>query len=280
MKTKILFPAIILMSALLPVGAQAQVIAYEGFTQGTGNPALAGYFGSSSVGLSGSWAQVGGGQAMTIVDGVGTHWGNIQPNWPTAEHTAWNQSQYSIPMTSTIDFSGDGTYYLSYILQTDQADNGSEVGFIDSANTSELVAGYSGAANKGITAFYASVGGSVQQNGNGTYLAGGWTGAMRQYQAVAEFTKSSGDLQVILNYYLGSYATAGGVATTTRTVDLGAVSDTFNALTLKADGWEDIDEITVGNTLADVITPVPEPSIAALGGLGLLLLLKRKSFVR
>jgi hypothetical protein len=278
-------PIAIILGTLLPVGAQASTIAYEDFTQGTGNPALAGYFGSSSVGLSGTWtADPGNGQGMTITDGSGansyTSWGTVQPNWPTAEHTAWWQSQYSIPMTSTLSFSGNATYYLSYILQTDQADNGSEVGFINTAGTQELVAGdgYSGASNKGITAFYANAYGSVQQNGNGTYLNGNWGGQMLQYQAVAEFNQVAGDLSVTLSYYLGSYATAGGVATTTRTMDLGAVSDTFNALTLKADGWEDIDQITVGNTLADV-TPVPEPSAVALGGLGVLVLfaLKRKS---
>jgi hypothetical protein len=279
-------PVVIILSALLPVGVQAQLIAYEGFIQGTGNPALAGYSGTSSVGLSGTWmADPGNGQGMTITDGSGansyTSWGTIQPNWPTAEHTAWSQSQYSIPMTSTLSFSGNATYYLSYILQTDQADQGSEVGFINSAGTEELVAGdgYSGASNKGITAFYANAYGSVQQNGNGTYLAGNWSGQMLQYQAVAEFNQMGGDLSVTLNYYLGSYAAAGGVATTTRTMDLGTVSDTFNALTLKSDGWNDIDEIYVGGTLANVITPVPEPSVAALGGLAILALfaLKRKS---
>jgi len=269
------------MSALLPVGAQAQLIAYEGFTQGTGNPPLAGYSGPSEIGLSGTWTQLGGGQAMTIVDGSGGQWGTIQPNWPAAEHTAWNQSQYTIPMTSTINFNTDGTYYMSYIIQSDQADNGSEVGLINSADTEELMAGdgYSGSANKGITAFYASVGGSVQQNGNGTFLAGNWSGQMRQYQAVAEFNRSGGDLSVTLSYYLGSY-NLNPVAVTTRTVDLGLVSDTFNTLTLASDGWVDMDEIYVGDTLADVVTPVPEPSIAALGSLGILLMLKRKSFVR
>jgi hypothetical protein len=245
-------PVVIILSALLPVGVQAQLIAYEGFIQGTGNPALAGYSGTSSVGLSGTWmADPGNGQGMTITDGSGansyTSWGTIQPNWPTA----------------------------------DQADQGSEVGFINSAGTEELVAGdgYSGASNKGITAFYANAYGSVQQNGNGTYLAGNWSGQMLQYQAVAEFNQVGGDLSVTLNYYLGSYAAAGGVATTTRTMDLGTVSDTFNALTLKSDGWNDIDEIYVGDTLANVITPVPEPSVAALGGLAILALfaLKRKS---
>jgi len=267
-------PVAIIIGALLPLGAQAQLIAQEGFTQGTGNPALAGYSGASSVGLSGSWTQLGG-QGMTIVDGVGSHWGTIQPNWPAAEHTAWWLSQYTAPMTGTINFTTDGSYYLSYMVQSDQSNNGSQVGFVNTAGTEELMAGlgYAGASNKGVTAYYGSVGGSIQQNANGTDVTG-WSG-MTQYQVVVDFTRTSGDLSVTLDYYLGNYA---GPLESTRTVDLGQVSDTFNTLSLKADGWVDVDEIYVGNTLADVTSPVPEPSIAALGGFGILALiaLKRK----
>jgi len=267
-------PVAIIIGALLPLGAQAQLITQEGFTQGAGNPALAGYSGTSSVGLSGSWTQLGG-QGMTIVDGVGTHWGAIQPNWPAAEHTAWWLSQYTAPMTSTINFTTDGSYYLSYLVQSDQADNGSQVGFVNTAGTEELMAGlgYAGASNKGVTAYYGSLGGSIQQNANGTGVTG-WSG-MTQYQVVVDFTRTSGDLSATLDYYLGTYA---GPLESTRTVDLGQVSDTFNTLSLKADGWVDIDEVYVGNTLADVTNPVPEPSIAALGGFGVLALFafKRK----
>jgi hypothetical protein len=273
---KQLYPAALLLSALLPVGAQAQLIAYEGFTQGTGNPALAGYSGTSEIGLSGTWSSLGG-QSMTIRDGSGGQWGTPQPNWPVAEHTAWWLTQATRSMSSTLNFTTDGTYYLSYLVQSDQSNNGSQVGFVNTAGTQELMAGlgYSGASDKGVTAYYGSLGGSVQQNGNGTDVAG-WSG-MNQYQVVAEFTRASGDLSVTLNYYLGAY---GGTLESTRTVDLGLVSDSFNTLTFKADGWVNMDEIRIGTTLADV-TPVPEPSVAALGGLGILLLMEiQRRFAR
>lgn len=268
-------PVAIILGALLPMGAQAQLLAYEGFTQGTGNPALAGYSGTSSVGLSGTWTQLGG-QGMTIVDGSGSYWGTPQANWPAAEHTAWSLSQYTCSMASTLNFTTDGTYYLSYLVQSDQSNNGSQVGFVNTAGTQELMVGlgYSGASDKGVTAYYGSLGGSVQQNGNGTDVTG-WSG-MNQYQVVAQFIRASGDLSVTLNYYLGAY---GGTLESTRTVDLGLVSDSFNTLSLKADGWVDLDQMYVGQTLADVVIPVPEPSVAALGGLGVLALvaMKRKN---
>jgi hypothetical protein len=282
MKTKILFPAIILMSALLPVGAQAQVIAYEGFTQGANAQAVAGYSGTSEIGVSGTWATptFGGTGNNQIRDGSSGQWGTVTTTWPAVENTSWNITQATRPMTSTIDLSVDGSYYLSYFFESDQADTASQVGFINTAGTSELMAGnaYNG-GGKGITAYFGAVGGSVQQNADGTALDGGWGGSHREYQAVFEFTRSGGDLLAILNYYSGSYAAAGGVAVSTRTVDLGAVSDTFNTLSFKQSGWNVADEILVGHTLGDVV-PVPEPSIAALGVLGILLLLKRKSFVR
>jgi hypothetical protein len=272
-------PITIALGALLPLGAQAQIIASEDFAQGTGNPALAGYSGASEVGLSGSWTQLGG-QGMTIVDGSGSHWGAVQPNWPAAEHTAWQLSQYSIGMSSTINLTTDGSFYLSYLVQSDQSNNGSQVGFINTAGTEELMAGlgYSGASNKGVTAYYGPLGTSIQQNANGTDVAG-WSG-MNQYQVVCDFSRIAGDLSVTLDYYLGS---ASGPLESTRTVDLGLVSDTFNQLSLQADGWVDLDSITVGNTLGDVMGVVPEPSTVVPASVGLalaLFALKRKNCAR
>ena len=264
----------LIFSALLPLGAQAQIIASEDFTQGTGNPALAGYSGSSSIGLSGTWQQLGG-QGMTIVDGAGSYWGTPQANWPAAGHNAWWLSQYTRPMTSAINLTTDGTFYLSYLIQSDQSNHGSQVGFIDNAGTSELMAGlgYAGASDKGITAYYGGLLGSVQQNANGTDVAG--FSGVTQMQVVCAFTRIAGDLTVNVDYYLGAY---GGALEGSRTVDLGAVSDTFNTLTLKADGWVNMDSINVGQTLSAVVpvAPVPEPSAVVLGGLGVLALLALK----
>jgi hypothetical protein len=271
---KQLYPAAILLSALLPVSIQAAPSVYEGFTQGTGNPALAGYSGTSEIGLSGTWTELGG-QAMTIRDGSGGQWGTPQSYWPAAEHTAWNLTQATRPMTGLVDLTTDGSFYLSYYIGTDQADHGSQVGLINSANTAELMAGNGyGGAGKGVTAYIGSIGGSIQQNANGTDIQGGWSGAMRQYQVIAAFNRSGGNLNVTLDYYLG---TCDGVAETSRTVSLGAVSDTFNTLTFKADGWMNLDEIRLGPTLADV-APVPEPATMALVGMSLagLLVFKRR----
>jgi len=271
---KQLYPAALLLGAVLPMGTQAATIAYEGFTQGTGNPALAGYSGTSEIGLAGNWTSLGG-QAMTIRDGSGGQWGATQSYWPAAEHTAWNLTQATRSMTGLVDLTTDGSFYLSYFIGTDQADHGSQVGLINSANTTELMAGngYAG-GGKGITAYIGAIGGSIQQNANATDIGGGWIGEMRQYQVVATFNRLGGNLDVTLDYYLGAYD---GGAETTRTISLGAVSDTYNTLTFKADGWMNLDEIRLGTTLGDVV-PVPEPAAMALVGLGLagLLIFKRR----
>lgn len=138
------------------------------------------------------------------------------------------------------------------------------MGLINSANTMELMAGngYSG-GGKGITAYYNAIGGGIQDNANGSNIEGGWGGQMRQYQVVATLARLGGNLDVTLDYYLGAYD---GGAESTRLVSLGAVSDTFNTLTLKADGWMNTDEIRIGTTLADV-TVVPEPTALSLLGL-------------
>jgi len=268
-------PLAIILGALLPLGAKASPIIYEGFTQGTGNPALVGYSGTSEIGLSGTWSSLGG-QSMTIRDGSGGQWGTPRANWPAAEHSQWWLTQANRSLTSTLDLTVDGTFYMSYIIQSDQADHGSQVGFVNTAGTSELMAGDGyGGGGRGITAYYGALGGSISQNGGGVDIAG--FSGQTDYQVIAQFTRASGNLSVTLDYYLGAY---GGTLEATRTISLGAVSDTFNQLSIKADGWVNLDEIYVGATLADVLpAPVPEPSVVALGGLGILalLMLKRKS---
>jgi hypothetical protein len=268
----------IIIGVLLPLCAQAQLIAYEPFTQGTSGQAVAGYSGASSIGLSGVWATPTDGGAMAIQ--AAPVWGTLMgATYPAVENTSWNITQATRAMTSSLDLTVDNTYYLSYYLESDQADTLSQVGLINSAGTMELMAGnaYNG-GGKGITAYFGAVGGDPQANANGTSLDGGWAGEHRQYQAVYEFTRVGGDLSAIINYYSGSYATAGGVAVSTRTVDLGAVSDTFDTLTFQQSGWNVLDNIAIGDTLSSV-TAVPEPSVAAIGGLGILALfaLKRKN---
>jgi hypothetical protein len=266
---KQLYPAALLLSALLPVSTQAATIAYEGFTQGADGQTVAGYSGTSEIGLSGAWATpIFGGTGNNQIR-TGPTWGTLLTTYPAVENTAWNLTQGTRAMTSSLDFTVDGSYFLSYFLDTDQADTTSQAGFINTAGTFELMAGLGwNGAGKGITAYFGAVGGSEQQNADGTALDGGWSGQHREYQAIYEFSRAAGNLSVTANYYLDSYAAAGGVAVSTRTVDLGLVSDTFNTLSFKQGGWNVLDEMKVGTTLAD-IAPVPEPATTALVGLGL-----------
>lgn len=247
--------------------SDAALIAYEGFTQGTANPAVAGYSGTSEVGLTGTWTQLGG-QAMTIRDGSGGQWGAPQTYWPAAEHNAWWTTQATRSMSATIDLTGTSTYYLSYYIGTDQNDHVSQLGF--SNGTNEIIAGNGYGGSRDITAYYGAIGTDVATNGDGTAIEGGWNGQMRQYFVIGTITSTGGDVDVTLDYYRDAYD---GVAETSRTISLGTVNDTFNTLTFKADGGMNLDELRVADDFTSVL---PEPSTALLGGLGLLCLLRRR----
>lgn len=245
--------------------AYAALLAYEGFTEGAGNPTLAGYSGTSEVGLTGAWSEATG-QAMTIRDGSGGEWGDPQSYWPAAEHTTWWLTRATRPLDSPVDLTSDGTYYMSFYVGTDQADHGAQIGLSNATN--ELMAGngYSG-GSRDITAYYGALDTDISTNGNGTAIDGGWSGEMRQYQVVVELARSGGDLDVTVSYYRDAYD---GAAETIRTVALGAVSDSFDMLQLKADGWNNVDEFRLGTELSDVAdAAVPEPGALALAGLAL-----------
>ncbi|HOQ06086.1 MAG TPA: hypothetical protein PKY88_12835 [Anaerohalosphaeraceae bacterium] len=261
--------AVFMVAVVSVTVCHANVLVYEGFGEAiNGNP-LTGYIGTSKIGLSGTWI-VNAGQEMSLRTGEGGQWGQPGPNWPVAEHTAWWLTQASRPLSSSIDLTGDGSFYMSFLFQSDQADHGSQVGLANAS--SELMAGnaYSGAADKGITAYYGALNGGFQTNCNGTFIDGNWRGEMRDYLVVIMLNKynsgTTDDLEITLEYYRDTVYD--GSPDASRTIALTGITDTFTHLAIKADGWVSIDEIRLGHSLSDVI--IPEPATFSLLGLGLL----------
>ncbi len=260
----------------LPVSLQASLLAYDGFTQGTNGQPLAGYQGTSQIGLSGPWSRAAGGDAWVIRNGSGGQWGTPMPNWPALEHTSWTVVQGMATLNTPINLTVDGTYYISYLVECDSDNHVSEVGLLNSSTGNELMAG--NAWNwGGLTAFYGTQANAIstpQTGYNGTTISS-WT-TKSQWQAVIELDRTGGNLDATISYYPGAYSP--GPAAATRTVQLGALSDTFDKLAIQYAGWGDLDEIHVGTTLADVV-PVPEPATLNLVGVlgGLMLILRRRS---
>ena len=248
----------------IPAGLRANVIAYEGFNDGAASDALADYAGSGEIGLVGVWTN-NTGQAVTLEEPTTSQVGitngvSVSTNGLVISHSAWSTTRATRGLESEIDFSVDGTTYVSFFAASAGDDFVAQVGFAN--NSYELMAGQGW--NRGLCAYYGSLNTSPDTGNDQVDLSFDWSD--RNIFIVAEFEKSdsdnSDDLAITLYAYdLGNEADyVIGVPDVTRTVNLTGVSAVFDRLQFKSDGWNELDEIRVGETFLDV-TGVAEPSI-------------------
>lgn len=284
-------------AALLVGGAQASVRVYEGFGDAASDAAFFGYTpGTASSGLTSNWTVNTGplrqvSKAPVFVGITGGYTPNInhtQQQFAERQGNAWTQTDASVTMDNSIDFSTDGTYYMSFFaLSTGTGANFDQVAQIGLRNASkELMFGWG--YQQGLTANYGNLASNPSANGNNTKIT---FGANNTLFFVAKLDKTNsgvtGDkLTVSLMAY--NLTTSGTIdnsdPTWLRTVDLGAVNDTFTGLKFKIDtgtgtgfGNVGLDELRLGDTWADV-TGIPEPAtlgiVVAFGG-GLLFIRRK-----
>lgn len=277
-----------LASIALATHGHSAVLAYEGFGNATDFGAIDGYTpsGAASSGLTGSYTQHQGGTQTFLLHRSGAfvginggHAPNLDgTNQEWAEHNGWDLNRASIGLSSSVDLSVDGTYYMSFFSRAGGNDVVTQIGLTD--GTDELMWGRGW--NRGITAYHGAAGTTADTNQNGTQFdPSGWSTLF--YVARLDKTNSAttDDLTVsimIYNLTTNNTIDSNDPASWVRTVGLTGIDNTFDELQFKLDGsgtWPSVDEIRLGNTWADV-TGVPEPRFALLGGLGLLGLLRRR----
>ena len=261
------------------------------------NTAIAGQGDSgASVGLTGTWAQNAGGAVISTANNF-----NVQPLPGLSPQASalggvwkggggdWNTGIWATrPLASPINFASDATYYFSFRLNN-TGDTAMGMGLASgSANTSEFV-GVGGhwdnqtdisgtQARNSLYTTWGTLNQDLAGNNDGPY-------AMRQH--TAEGTLNGRGLVV------GRLVTsAAGVDTlnvklyfdgNTIDNDLNAIGWTLNdsfssnmsannlLLWINGSGNGELDAFRFGTTWQDVtgVTPVPEPSVALLGGLSL-----------
>jgi hypothetical protein len=199
----------------------------------------------------------------------------------------WNVSTATISLTSSIDFTTDGTYYMSFYSLTDQADYLAQMGLDNGTNELMFGNSYNGSGAKGLTAYYQGIGGSLQTNANGTSIGKADATTFQAYYYVAKFEKTNSATtdDVTVSFSAFNLSTNPDIGSAdpawARTVALSGVDTSFNTLRLKLSGGSNnptMDELRIGQSWADVTGVVPEPSSALLaaGALAVGLLRRRR----
>lgn len=265
MSTRRLMIIAVLLAACYSTNVFGGLWAYEGFGNVLNNTTLAGYSGTSAEwGLTGTWSVTGGtvttvfpptyGTQVAIVGGYTPEQiGGIQH---VARKTGWSVANATRTLQNPIDLTVDGEWYVSFFAASSGTNMVVHAGL--SNVTNELMAGNTYNWG-GLTAYYGANGRPVDTNTNGTTLSG-WSGNQNVLFVVHLVKTNSGttnDLTVTVDFwYLGTSAAPNNdinrTPNRTRTINLAGINDVFTMLKFKVDGSTNMDEIRVGQSLADV----------------------------
>jgi len=270
--------------------ASAAAVIYEDFTFPDGDTALAGNAGGT--GLSGNWTAPSGSTA----EATNLTYGSLSTSGSATVATGWNASSpyvgiggttlngltgdsgelwmsllYQAPTTGKIRFTvgiGD-TYVTTNGNLNPSVTDAQAIGFSIPFNTQSAVPvmwetnNYDGGNVQNAPAGLAS----------GSGLAIARDGATHMFVLHAQWGADGVTNDTLTLYTPGTDLVLGSAISTYE----GIVSqDSFDTLFFSADQSVGVlDEIRVGSSYAD-ISPIPEPSAALLGGLGALLLLRRR----
>jgi hypothetical protein len=249
----------ILALALLPAAPLcASIIAYEPFAYNSG---IANGATATGTGFSGTW-NIGQGSLTTTpgldLAGLPTTANSAKAGGPTRA-----LESLAAPITT-------GTTYVSFLLQGTGNSGGDAVGFILSGSTGSLFVGYGGGFTQTETLFGMGTidSGNTWANPTSFTSAGPISNTALNY-LVLQTTVGSPGVSLWINPAVEAVASA----------SLGSANLVFSNLSLESItgfGYNAIggalpilDEVRIGTSFADV-AGVPEPSTAALVGLGAL----------
>ena len=267
-----------LLLTCFATAVQADLLVYESFGDATEGQDLTGYSGTpgtTEIGLTGTWTSnqdtvivkllargVSGNFEPGITEGYSPDAFNDSQHW-LEQQDAWNTTNASRPLSSNIDLTVDGTYYLSLFTRTGGDDVTTQIGFQNSAKELLIGNGY----NRGLTSYYGNVNANANDtNNNGTRytVANWWKSVFWVFKIVKSDSGVTDTIDVNMIYYdLGANSVIDDMdpAVWTRTMTLTGVSAVFDNLRLKLDGgggqWPGIDEIRIGETWSDVTGVVP-----------------------
>ncbi|QTN33033.1 hypothetical protein HZ994_12140 [Akkermansiaceae bacterium] len=281
--------ASILLTGLAPSVLQGAVI-YESFTFPDADTSLTGNPGGT--GLSGNWTAGGG-----YTKNTGMTYGGLATAGDSSNAgSGWSKAEIGI--TASTAFSGllvnGGDLWFSLILEVTSINNrtymaltnngiGPSNGALDAPGVGEDTTQGIGFALGSTELFHAAlwednlaIGSNLNGTPANTVVGTQATQAAGTYFIVghAQWGATALDNDTVTLYLPGTGLALGAVASTATGIVDQSKFDTLGIQNLTAGNR--YDEIRVGATYADVTPVVPEPSAAVLGGLGALLLLRRR----
>ncbi len=267
--------------------ANAAAVIYESFSQATGN--LNGAAGGT--GLSGNWTATTGGSAVSVVNPPTLSYGDLENSGGQANLLSSGSTWASVTTTTALSTAGllnDGaTLWFSYVfLKTANGNTNEHSGF--AFGTDRVNPAFNGLNMQNSGSGF----GVYTQNSNVT--ASSWSGGSRTgtnqvaLQALGTPTLVIGKIEWgatgtdddILTLWtralddIATEPTTGGAVRNAGALDQ-STFDTVSFGQRNSGGTQTYDEIRFGATF-DSVTPIPEPTTALLGGLGLLALLRRR----
>ncbi len=269
---------IVLLMTVFTAAVQADILVYESFGDATEGQDLTGYSGTNGtteIGLTGTWTSnqdtsiskllargASGNFEAGITDGYSPDTFNDIQHW-LEQQNSWTVTNATRPLSSNVDLTADGTWYLSFFTRTGGDDVATQIGFQNS--TKELLIG--NGYNRGLTSYFGNIDANASDaNNDGTRytVANWWNSVFWVVKIVKSDSGVSDTLDVNIIYYdLGSSSVIDDIdpAVWTRSMTLTGVSADFDNLRLKLAGgnglWPGIDELRVGQTWEDVTGVVP-----------------------
>lgn len=277
--------------ALSCASANAAAVIYEPFSQDTSSTIILNGK-AGGTGLSGNWTSTTGGSAVNVVNPPTLDYGGLDNSGGQANLTSSGSTSAYITTTSALSTAGlldDGaTLWFSYVFQkTANGGSNEQSGF--AFGTDRVTPAFNG-----LNMQNSGSGFGVFTNGSAV-VASSWAGGARTGGAggnntltlseptlvigriVWGATVTDNEVLTIWTRALDDIDTApstGGSVRTSGPLDQSAF-DTISFGQRNSGGIQTYDEIRFGASFASV-SPIPEPTTALLGGLGLLALLRRR----